>query len=181
MNPKLDRRKRYTQMVIRESFIQLLKEKPIEKITVKEICEVADVNRSTFYSHFSDAYAVLEAISTELMTKFRHTLVPTPDRQEVKVEEIFNVIYENRALCAILLGKNGDIRFLTDLLSIGQKSAYQLWNLDKNIASETMITFVSMGSVGVIRAWIDGGMTQSPKEIATLVEKMTYTILSGLQ
>ena len=46
-----DRSVEYTKMVIQNSFTRLLKEKPINKITVKEICELADINRSTFYKY----------------------------------------------------------------------------------------------------------------------------------
>ena len=64
---KLDRRVRYTKMVIRESFIALLKEKPIAKITVKEICTGADINRATFYAHYADPYALLHEIEESLI------------------------------------------------------------------------------------------------------------------
>lgn len=47
----MDRRKKYTRMVLKESLMELLKNKPISNITIKEICEEADINRSTFYSH----------------------------------------------------------------------------------------------------------------------------------
>ena len=46
---KIDVRARYTRKIIKESFYTLLREKPVEKITVKELCEKAEINRSTFY------------------------------------------------------------------------------------------------------------------------------------
>ena len=51
---KLDARKRYTQMVLKQSFLELLKEKPVSRITVKEVCALAQLNRATFYAHYSD-------------------------------------------------------------------------------------------------------------------------------
>ena len=50
---KKDARKRYTQMVLKQSLLKLLKEKPVNKITVKEVCELAQLNRATFYAHYS--------------------------------------------------------------------------------------------------------------------------------
>ena len=47
---KLDARKRYTQMILKQSFLKLLKEKPVNKITVKELCELSQINRATFYT-----------------------------------------------------------------------------------------------------------------------------------
>ena len=43
---KMDARKRYTQMVLKQSFLKLLKEKPVNKITVKEVCALAQLNRA---------------------------------------------------------------------------------------------------------------------------------------
>ena len=64
---KDDRRVKYTKMVIKESFINLLEKKDLSRITVKEICEDADINRATFYSHYTDVYDLLRKIENELL------------------------------------------------------------------------------------------------------------------
>src|SRR5690625_7325782 len=67
MNHKLDRRKKYTRLVLKNSLITLLKTKLLSKITVKEICEQADINRSTFYAHYHDQFDLLQQIEEELI------------------------------------------------------------------------------------------------------------------
>ena len=67
MNKRLDRRKQYTRMVLKESLMDLMKEKPISSVTVKELCERADINRSTFYTHYADQFALVEQIEDELI------------------------------------------------------------------------------------------------------------------
>ena len=62
-----DRRVKYTKMVLKESFINLLEKKEISQITIKEICEDADINRSTFYTHYTDQYDLLRKIENELL------------------------------------------------------------------------------------------------------------------
>lgn len=57
---KEDRRNAYTKKVIRDAVFQLLQEKPLNKITVSEVCKIADINRSTFYLHYMDCQHVLE-------------------------------------------------------------------------------------------------------------------------
>lgn len=49
---KSDARVRYTKMVIKNSFVKLLAKKPLEKVTVKETCELSEINRATFYKHY---------------------------------------------------------------------------------------------------------------------------------
>jgi AcrR family transcriptional regulator len=50
----MDRRKRKTQTTITAFFYQLLTKKSYEEISVSQICQVADINRGTFYLHFID-------------------------------------------------------------------------------------------------------------------------------
>ena len=57
---KTDRRVKYTKQAIRDSFLKLLSEKPIEKISVTEICREAEINRGTFYSHYTNPYDLSE-------------------------------------------------------------------------------------------------------------------------
>lgn len=59
---KTDARVRYTQKVLKDSLLRLLEKKPINKITVKEVCELAELNRATFYAHYTDCFALLESI-----------------------------------------------------------------------------------------------------------------------
>jgi len=61
-------------MVIKESLINLLEEKDISQITIKEICENADVNRSTFYAHYTDQYDLLRKIEDEFLANIRDYL-----------------------------------------------------------------------------------------------------------
>lgn len=60
MNKKANEQYKSNERVILDVFTRLLEEKDLQKITIKEICEEAHINRSTFYNHFEDAYGVLE-------------------------------------------------------------------------------------------------------------------------
>ncbi len=62
---KLDRRRAYSINQIREAFLELLKKKTLEEITIGELCEKADVNRSTFYRNYTDIYALMESLVDE--------------------------------------------------------------------------------------------------------------------
>ena len=59
---KQDRRTRYTRQTIKDTFLELLKQKSFTKITVTEICKNAEINRGTFYLHYYDIHDVLSDI-----------------------------------------------------------------------------------------------------------------------
>ena len=62
---KMDLRIQKTEKAIKNVFLELRARKPLEKITVKELCELALINKSTFYSHYEDIYALSEAMEQE--------------------------------------------------------------------------------------------------------------------
>lgn len=66
---KTDRRTLYTKGVIKEAFLTALKTKPYDKIMVSDLCKAAEINRSTFYLHYTDALAVFDEILDELLER----------------------------------------------------------------------------------------------------------------
>lgn len=66
---KLDPRVRRTQAFIQEAFLALLEEKGFQSITVREITERAEINRSTFYAHYPDTYGLLDATLQDIFRK----------------------------------------------------------------------------------------------------------------
>src|SRR5699024_12391094 len=67
ISQKLDRRKEDTQMVLKQSLMDVLKEKQMSTSTVKEICALADVNRSTFYAHYTNHFELLAQRENEVI------------------------------------------------------------------------------------------------------------------
>ena len=64
---KNNRRVRFTRSALREALIDLILEKPLVSITVKDICARADINRSTFYLHFKDVTDILRTTEDEII------------------------------------------------------------------------------------------------------------------
>lgn len=57
---RVDRRARRTRTQLRQAFLEVLRQKRFESVTIQDITERADVSRTTFYAHFPDKYALLE-------------------------------------------------------------------------------------------------------------------------
>ena len=64
----MDIRVEKTEKAIRNAFLELRSAKPLEKITVKELCSLACINKSTFYSHYEDIYALSQSLESETIT-----------------------------------------------------------------------------------------------------------------
>lgn len=89
----MDIRMEKTEKAIKNAFMELRSKKPLEKITVKELCSLACINKSTFYAHYEDLYALSEALETETVAS---VLKSIPHAQEYSFENL-NVVA--RELC----------------------------------------------------------------------------------
>ena len=69
----MDRRIRYTKKIIKETFLNLLEEKELNKITVSEICRISDINRATFYRYYLDVYDLLDKIQQDFIEELKET------------------------------------------------------------------------------------------------------------
>ena len=102
----MDLRIEKTERAIKNAFIELRAKKPLEKITVKELCAEACINKSTFYSHYADIYALSEAIERETVLSIIDSI------KDLKDEFFDNTAGVTRALCLAFLSQVSLIRIL---------------------------------------------------------------------
>jgi len=168
---KEDRRIRKTKRALREGLAELLTEKSIQSITVRELTDKADIHRSTFYANFTDIYDLYSSIENAVLQEVREVFSEnyTVD-SKVFFEILFKYISENRQVCRMFLGKNVSPTFysrLTDLL----KEAYLIcWRKEYGFTGkaeelEWYVHFYLSGSLAVVGKWADEGFNFSPEEL----------------
>ena len=97
---KTDARVRYTRMMIQQTFLDLLKKKPISKITVKEICDIAQINRATFYKHYQDPYDLLEQFQNEAIQGLLDMIEASSEKSTEQILlSILTIMKENKDIC----------------------------------------------------------------------------------
>ncbi|WP_078543622.1 TetR/AcrR family transcriptional regulator [Litchfieldia alkalitelluris] len=183
---KLNRRIKYTRMVLKESLMELLKEKPISSITVKEICERADINRSTFYSHYSDQFALLSQIEEEFLSDMNETLNSynfQKDEEALQMtERLLEYVAANKDVCEVLLGEHADATFQKRVMTFAHnyvvKNLIRSNDIEPDI-SEYVSLFAISGSIYVIQHWLKRGMDKSPKEMSEIINRITKSGISG--
>lgn len=181
---KENRRVRYTKMVLRESLLSLLEKKPISKITVSELCQIADINRGTFYSYYQDVFDLLEKIEDEFYLSIFTSIAQS---KTIKTNtdllcRIFEAIAGNGDLCRVLFGEYGDKAFLQKCCSIQRDRIVSEWRsytkeIDEN-QLEYIYSYMVDGSVGILQRWIKNGFAEKPGDLAAFVVKLNE---KGLQ
>jgi AcrR family transcriptional regulator len=116
----LDRRVKKTKKNIRDALTELMHEKGVKDITVRELSELADINRGTFYTHYKDVFDLLEQIENEMFEEFNGAISNYTQKDIIEnpgliLNQIFTFLEENSKICLSLLGKNGDISFVDRL------------------------------------------------------------------
>lgn len=177
-----NRKTRYTRKVLQDSLMEIMKEKPIAKITIKEICEKADINRTTFYTHYKDQYDLLEQIENETLTwageRIGEILETTEKSEVIKIlESIFEYFTENNNHIQVLMSEQGDIDFQKKVFTLIYEQCEMSYPYAKNVATEELyFIFAINGSIGLIQHWLKNGLDKSAKEMAEAIYNMAFPI-----
>lgn len=109
----MDRRSRRTRAMLQNALVNLLETKPLNKISVMELTRLADVNRATFYVHYTDIYALFDQLKRELIDSYktiitRHRGEILQDDYEPLIREIFEFAAADESTSLLVAGKSGD-------------------------------------------------------------------------
>ena len=177
----------HTQQKIKEAFVQIINEKGIERITVKDITDLAHINRSTFYKHFHDKDALIkyyeQMILDNLLNYFLKDIELYPDKPNIYrvVKQVINYVDQEFALSKALLGPNGDPNFEKKIykiliaainddvlrLSLNHK-------LNPLIPNEYIYEIIIAPLIAIIKHWLAKEEPESPEEIFNIIMKMRF-------
>lgn len=181
---KADRRVRYTKKLLRDALLNLMIEKPFGKITPTELCRVADINRNTFYTHYSSPEDVLRELEDEVYQKIRLSLdvsLRVGNIRETLIE-ICQAIYVNADFCSVIMSEHGDRDFMLRLIETAHGKTIDEWRQGGIKASdedmELFYTYSTNGTVAVLRDWIATGMKRSPQELGEVLDRVSWSGIS---
>ncbi len=188
---KEDHRRRVTRMLIRRAFTELLRQKPIQSISVKELCTQAGINRGTFYAHYTDIHDLLQKMEDEMLEDFTKALEPLfgADPKHLTLQrittEVFQCLKDNADICTVTLGPYGDKDFAARLLTIGRDLCMETYTRLFAHATRRQIefyyAFVSAGCIGLLERWLSEGMRSSAEEMAGMAEGLMMYGVGFLQ
>ena len=124
-----NRRISITKQLLCESFMSLLKQKPIDKISVTELCQAANVNRGSFYAHYADVYDLLGQIESivyeRLCSAVRNCNYTRSDFP--LINRVIEAVKAERSFCDALFGKYGSKQFLDKCCEINRQDITNEW------------------------------------------------------
>lgn len=184
---KESRKTRYTRKVIREALNELLKKESLGQITVKELTELADINRSTFYAHYETIDQLVMSIESENAEKILTSLDATEYTDSNFIGKTIKLFFE-------LLLKDNEIAYWfldQNVTGVGRRMIHDyaekkfipLWMNNKSI-SETdakySFEYIYDGCIGVLSRWYNNRSEISEEDLYSVFYKLANNTLSLL-
>jgi AcrR family transcriptional regulator len=170
-----------SRRLIRQAFLELMKEKELEKITVTDIITRADINRGTFYTHYKYTRAVIEQIENDIIEKMREFLKGFQYRNFLNdplpiLLKISGWLEDDLEFYRILINSRGAEQFLVKLKDIFVKFFESDNNIPKNIRKSpgffVRIHFFAGGIINLYQLWFRGEIDSTLDELALEISKI---------
>lgn len=184
ISAKTDRRSRRTRNRLATALVTLLHDKPLNAITVKELTELADVNRATFYAHYRDVFGMYSQVKSDICQMFRE-LVDT-HAEEIGREDYRNLLRDlfayfasNDDASAVIIGSSGDGTFLSDIIDVIREGSFDAISrfaspqvaalrIRNEALCEYYFNFLAGGVASMLRSWVFGGCRESVDAMAAI-------------
>lgn len=186
MNTKDNQRTRLSKLLLKNALMRLLAEQGnIEKITVRRLCETAELNRSTFYAHYTEPKGLLREIEDELIRSTEEHLQKIGAESDVGAHKyilsFLQYIKQNDTSFRTLLLTAADPEFKTRFM---QQSIIQfVENMQITLSKSTeqyVLAYILNGSTGIITQWIRSDYAADENDIVNLLFSMNYGALLRL-
>jgi len=182
-----DRRVRKTKRQLRNALTSLLLEKDVHRITVRDVADLADVNRGTFYAHYSDVYDLLHQLEDDFLVQLdavgtRHSARQSDGKSFLYLTDLFAVASEYSDIFYTLYCRSGDADFQDKVFNrLKYQYLYEFLSISGGRESQRLdycASFIVAGMCTLCKVWIENGMQESPEAMARLGGEF---VLHGLE
>ncbi|MCD8807878.1 TetR/AcrR family transcriptional regulator C-terminal domain-containing protein [Mammaliicoccus sciuri] len=186
-----DRRVRKSKRAIKQAFIQLLKENNLDRITIQQISDLADVNRGTFYLNYEDKYALLDEMENEQIEKIKGFVDIRKMDLSTKTSDRFIEDFANKIIKNVITHIEQNIEFYQVILNLERKSQIeeQLADIvrsnikhligDKDnvfgIPENYYLSYVVGSMMSMIKYWVSDENRVSVEELVNYVSTIAST------
>ncbi|QPW13594.1 TetR/AcrR family transcriptional regulator [Mammaliicoccus sciuri] len=186
-----DRRVRKSKRAIKQAFIQLLKENNLDRITIQQISDLADVNRGTFYLNYEDKYALLDEMENEQIEKIKGFVDIRKMDLSTKTSDRFIEDFENKIIKNVITHIEHNIEFYQVILNIERKSQIEeqladivrsnikhlIGNKDNvfGIPENYYLSYVVGSMMSMIKYWVSDENRVSVEELVNYVSTIAST------
>ena len=180
-----NQRIRITKKLLQDSLISLLQKERLHKLSIKQICDKAQINRSTFYKYYGSQYDLLEEMENDILSRINSYIEPGTDRSASydpqRLTKAIEFINENIELCRLLLNNNVDPKFPEKLVMSLQSITHMTENQFSGELTDAerayIFDFAIGGGFSFIKKWINKENREPPEEVAKLLSRIVFNLM----
>ena len=180
-----DLRTKRTYKLLQDSLFELLAKKSFDEIKVNDICELAMIHRTTFYSHFSDKYELLEYCISEIEKEITGNLklysyTNLEEFYTNMIMSVLNYIDKNRKFFRSIFKKNEDtgllkifthtcISYISDMLKKEEEN-----NIVHPVPIEIISEFYAGAVISTVSWWLKTNSKLSKENLCEYIMKLIF-------
>lgn len=184
-----DARVKRTKKLIRKGLYKLSQDKNISKITVKELTDLIEINRGTFYLHYKDVFDLVESIENEIYCEFDSMISSISTEDILKhtprvCEDFCKFFYENKENFEMLLGEHGDSNFSHKIGNLMNEKIFLIFknifpNMDKS-KYDFAYNYIKHGVVGIVNCWFTEHTEWTARQVADMWLQLSLSGIWGV-
>lgn len=166
-----------SKTLIKNAFIELLKEKPAHKITVTDIINIADISRGTFYAHYQDTRDLLESFQREFLDKLIHFINKhheklLADKIDLLLYKTLTILKEDYEVYSVLANQDFNFDFYRDIMHVLMRELTKDYDLSEELIRGLNI-YVA-GFIMMLREWLENPNFESMEEYTKTLSRLIH-------
>lgn len=184
----IDRRTRKTKKAIRHAFAELLSQKDINDITIRDIADLADINRKTFYNYYSGIYQIVDEIENEIVSTYEKVLGEVDIKRDLKnpyriFERLTSIINTDLDFYGYLLSMRENVSLVSKIVTMlkakTKEALHPQIEIDETTA-DIVLDYAISGMIAVYQQWFNSDRRQSIEEISSTISILFFQGFSGI-
>jgi len=177
---KTDARIIHTRQALRCALLSLLRNKTVDDITVKEVCEQANVSRATFYKHYKDCHDLLKQIEQGMLEKYLRALnITNPVDVNQLADSVYDMVSENAELFRLVYANQRNEQRIQNLIQLAHDPTINCWkkllNGISDMEVELLFSFIANGLVNTVATHFD---TMARSEMLSVIRDMMHRCMA---
>lgn len=164
-----------TKRLVHEALLEMLRTRNIYKISIRELCQIAGINRSTFYNHYGSQYDVLNEIAEEYIQNTSYTIIndiAAGKKIHECLTQVLQYMKDNLEFAKLVLDQENYDLITHIKITLPQFNQMVIRNLPEDLDLEkkkAIASYVQYGTVRLLKEWIDSDCLKSPEEESKLI------------
>ena len=172
MERKEDRRVAMTKKMLKDALTEMLSEKDVYHISIRELCQRADVNRTTFYKYYGSQFDLLADMENDLLAFLSNTIRENASNPRKMVETACEYLEGHLEFGRLIINNNVDPLFpqkLFSLAAIREAALQKHTDLQDEAMQDYLYNYMTYGAYQVIYLWMNKEKREPPEELARML------------